>query len=122
MTSARLVTDYLRDILEYAEKAQRFAQAVDWEKFQRNEEKVLAVIRTLEVMGEAARHIPNELRTQYPRVPWRGLTGMRDKVIHDYAGVDLEVVWNTVHKDLPILQVEVTQMLADLEAGESSSV
>lgn len=107
MTAPRDVSDYLRDMWAYAGKAQAFAATVDWEQFQQNEEKVLAIIRTLEVMGEAARHIPPEFRAQYPHIPWRGLTGMRDKVIHDYAGVDLEVVWQTVQRDLPNLQIQI---------------
>lgn len=119
MTAPREVLDFLRDIWEYAGKAQKFAEAVNWEQFQQNEEKVLAIIRTLEVMGEAARHIPPEFRAQYPQVPWRGLTGMRDKVIHDYTGVDLEVVWQTVHRDLPSLQSEIGRILQELEQSGS---
>jgi uncharacterized protein with HEPN domain len=114
MKAHRDYKDYLRDILEYAEKAERFVQGLDFEAFERNEEKTLAVIRALEVIGEAARHIPGTLREIYPDVPWEDMVGMRSKLIHDYFGVDLKVVWRTVHEDLPPLRDSVAQLLADL--------
>jgi uncharacterized protein with HEPN domain len=76
-------------------------------------EKTLAVIRALEVIGEAARHIPGTLREKYADVPWEDMVGMRSKLIHDYFGVDLNVVWRTVHEDLPPLRDAVAQILAE---------
>jgi uncharacterized protein with HEPN domain len=75
-------------------------------------------LRALEIIGEAARHIPKTARRKYARIPWDKAVGMRDKMIHDYSGVDLEVVWKTVHEDLPSLQVELAQMLAELKEAE----
>jgi uncharacterized protein with HEPN domain len=114
MKTHRNYTDYLRDILEYAEKAERFVEGLDFQAFERNEEKTLAVIRALEVIGEAARHIPGTLREKYADVPWEDMVGMRSKLIHDYFGVDLKVVWRTVHEDLPPLRDAVAQILADM--------
>jgi uncharacterized protein with HEPN domain len=76
--------------------------------------KVFAVVRALEVIGEAARHIPKSLQAKYPRVPWRQITGMRNKITHEYFAVDVEVVWKTVHEDLPRLRDAIRQMLDDL--------
>jgi uncharacterized protein with HEPN domain len=101
MKSRRLVTDYLQDILDNAEKARRFVLGVEYAAFRDDEQKVYAVVRALEIIGEAARHISRNLRLKYPDVPWSKMTGMRDKVIHDYFGVDLEVLWKTVQQNCP---------------------
>lgn len=115
MSPKRLYHDYLRDILDYSEKAMRFVQGVSFDDFGDNEEKIFAVVRALEVIGEAARQIPKSLQDKYPRVPWRQITGMRNKVTHEYFAVDLEVVWKTIHEDLPLLRETIAQMLSDLE-------
>jgi|CXWL01.1.fsa_nt_gi uncharacterized protein with HEPN domain len=112
MKKRRVIVDYLQDMLDNAEKARRFVQGVEFEAFRDDEEKVYAVVRALEVIGEAARHIPQSARAKYSQIPWRSVTGMRDKVIHDYFGVDLEVVWKTVHRDLPTLQETLANILA----------
>jgi uncharacterized protein with HEPN domain len=119
MKSRRLVTDYLQDILDNAEKARRFVLGVEYAAFRDDEQKVYAVVRALEIIGEAARHISRNLRLKYPEVPWSKMTGMRDKVIHDYFGVDLEVLWKTVQQDLPELQQAVAKMLEE-EQGKKA--
>jgi len=81
----------------------------------------MAVVRALEVIGEAARHVPQSIRSQYPLVPWRGMTGMRNKVIHDYFGVDTAVVWRTVKEDLPALRQAILLILDKMEGGKSKS-
>ena len=96
-------TDYMDDIAGYAEKAIRFLNEVSFDDFAKNEEKTLATVRSLEVIGEAAKHIPKSIRKQHPDIPWEDMAGMRDKLIHDYFGVNLEVVWRTVKEDLPPL-------------------
>ena len=71
----------------------------------------MATIRSLEVIGEAAKHIPKSIRKQHPDVPWEDMAGMRDKLIHDYFGVNLEVVWRTVKEDLPPLLKTIRNVL-----------
>ncbi|MCK4570682.1 DUF86 domain-containing protein [Candidatus Bipolaricaulota bacterium] len=105
MNSGRRQEDYLHDILEYAKKAERFLAGLpSAEDLRKDERTLLAVIRCLEVIGEAAKRVPSDLRRKHPGVPWRGMMGMRDKVIHGYFGVDAEVVWRTVREDLPLLR------------------
>ena len=103
------------------DKAQRFTLGIDFTAFQRNDEKIFAVTRALEIIGEAAKHVPHTVRARYPDVPWRDLAGMRDKVAHEYFRVHLRRLWDTVREDIPPLRVVVARMLDDLErhAGDA---
>ena len=107
MRPKRQYGDYLQDMVEHIDKAMQFVLNVSFDDFCDNEEKVLAVVKTLEIIGEAARHLPKSLRDQDKSVPWKQVIGMRDRMTHEYFSVDLEVVWKTVHEDLPF-QVHVT--------------
>ena len=72
------------------------------------------VIRQLEIVGEAAKHVSSDTRDRYPNIPWQRMAGMRDKLIHGYFGVDVEKVWLTATSDLPLLQIEIQKILAEL--------
>lgn len=114
MTRGREVADYLHDIVEYAEKAERFLAGAELTAFRADEKTVLAVIRALEVIGEAVKNIPREFRLQHPGIPWEDAAGMRDVLAHAYFGVDVEVVWRTVREDIPPLRADVALLLEDL--------
>lgn len=72
------------------------------------------MIRALEVIGEAAKKIPTEIKKKYPQIPWKKMAGMRDKLIHEYFGVNIKVVWKTIKKDVPELKPKIEKMLKEI--------
>lgn len=114
----RTLIDYFRDILDAAIHAQEFVEGQDFESFSRNQEKIYAVTRALEIIGEAARSVPPDVQAQYSEVPWREMIAMRNIVAHQYFGVELRVLWRTVFEDLPPLQTVVAQILESLDRDE----
>jgi uncharacterized protein with HEPN domain len=112
MSAERLVEDALRDILEASSKAIEFVEGMSVEALDQDDRTEYAVIRALEIVGEAARRVPKSYREEHPQIPWAEMAGMRDKLIHDYFGVDLKVVLKTIQEDLPLL-IESVQALLD---------
>jgi uncharacterized protein with HEPN domain len=117
--SKREYIDYLRDILDSATKARRFVEGVEFDTFAASEEKIFAVFHSLQVIGEAAKNIPESIRKRCPEIPWREVCGMRDRLIHGYFGVNLRRVWETVQNDLPVLQTAIARALSELEATKN---
>lgn len=115
MTEAEIL-DYLEDILEAAEKIERFTGGMNYREFADDEKTVDAVLRNFEVIGEAAKNIPNDLRKEYEDVPWSEMAGMRDKLIHGYTTIELEIIWATVEEDIPSLRDQLEAVTDDLES------
>ena len=103
--------DYLRDMLENAEKALSFIGGLDYETFRSDDKALYAAIRALEIMGEAARNVPEELRGANPQLKWREIAGMRNKLMHEYFGINTRVVWRTLQEDLPEIIPILRRML-----------
>ncbi len=109
---------YLTHVLESIELARAYVEGVDFRRFSESQQLQDAVIRRIEIIGEAVKNLPAEMRDAAPGVPWRRIAGMRDKVVHDYMGVDIELVWTVVHRDLPKLAQEVRGLLAQRRGDE----
>ena len=110
----RTLKDYLLDLRGAAEETERFTKGMTLEEFLRDRKTSNAVIRSLEVMGEAAKKIPEEIRSRYPEIPWKRVAGMRDILIHEYHGVELEIIWKTIREELPPLHPLLEKMLQEL--------
>ncbi len=106
---------YLDDILEAVRKAQEFSAGLSFEDFEADEKTVYAVVRALEIVGEASKQVTPGIRDRAPHVPWRLMTGMRDKLIHAYSGVDLKVVWRTIHDELPEVEAGIQALIRNLD-------
>lgn len=112
----REIGDYVQDILEAIIEVKVFTQRMESADFASDKKTINAVVRSLEVMGEAAKKIPDDVRQKYPDIPWRSMAGMRDKLIHEYFGIDLDIVWEVVSVELPPLKPLVQQVLEDIDS------
>jgi len=109
----RDVGDYLQDILETIESCERFIEGMDFDQFVYDEKTIFAVNHALEIIGEATKHIPEEVRKEYPFVPWRKMAGIRDVIIHAYFGVNLNIIWNTANERCPELKRDIQKILEE---------
>jgi uncharacterized protein with HEPN domain len=82
-------------------EVEEFTRGLTYESFMKDRKTINAVIRSLEVMGEASKRIPDEVRAKHSDIPWKRMAGMRDKLIHEYVGVDLETVWDVIQEEIP---------------------
>jgi uncharacterized protein with HEPN domain len=111
----RSVSLFIKDILQNMSDAMEFIEGVSYDQFAADKKTLNALLRSIEVIGEAAKNIPDEVRANYPRVPWKEMSGMRDKVIHSYFGVDRQTVWLVVKNRIPAIIPLMQQILQDLE-------
>jgi uncharacterized protein with HEPN domain len=109
----RNVSLYIKDILQNMQDAEEFVRGFSFEQFAGDKRTFNAVVRSLEVIGEAAKNVPDEIRRQYPLVPWKEMAGMRDKVIHFYFGVNKEAVWIAVKERIPAVRPMVEKIMQD---------
>ena len=116
-------TVYLHHILDAIDRIQGYVAGISYERFRQDRLLQDGVVRQLEIIGEAAKKVSNPFRDLHPQLPWKQMTGIRDKLIHDYFEVDLLIVWDTVTVDLPPLRRQVERIVRALddEVGEAES-
>jgi uncharacterized protein with HEPN domain len=119
----RLLRVYDEDILASIERIEQYTAGLDEQSFRENAQAQDAVLRRLEIMGEAVKSIPESFRSRYPEIQWRNIAGLRDVLIHQYFGVNLHRAWLVVKEDLPILKDKLRRVHQDLadEASEERS-
>ncbi len=100
----KVYLDYIQDILNSIEEIEEFIEGFKFDDFIEDKKTINAVIRSLEIIGEAAKNIPKSIRSDYSEVPWKLMAGMRDKLIHEYSGINTEIVWKTTQEDIPKLK------------------
>jgi uncharacterized protein with HEPN domain len=108
--------------LESVEIAEEYTRSISKDEFMKSMQVQDAVIRRLEIIGEAAKSIPNDFRRKHPDVPWSEIARMRDKLVHGYFGVDLQLTWDVVMKDLPDLREKVKNVLRDMNQPRETKV
>ena len=106
---------FINHILDAINKIEKYIQGIDEEAFKNNDLVQDGVIRQIEIIGEAVKRLSDDLTSQSPDLPWQDIAGMRDKLIHDYFGVDIDTVWLTVKKDIPDLKQEIKRIIKSLE-------
>jgi uncharacterized protein with HEPN domain len=111
----REIADYVMDVLDAIAKCKEFIEGMEYKDFVSDDKTVFAVVRTLEVIGEAVKNIPDEVRKEHIEVPWKEMAGMRDKLIHGYFGVDLKRVWQTAKEEIPALKPFFEKIMRDLK-------
>jgi uncharacterized protein with HEPN domain len=102
----------LEDIRNALDRIERYTKTIDREQFLSDERTIDAVARNLEIIGEAVRLLPNEFKSKYPDIPWVQIAGLRNRIVHDYFGLDLEIIWQILQTSLPDLKrrLEAIQM------------
>ena len=115
----RTFIDYINDITNSIANISEFIKGMDYNDFIKDKKTEFAVIRALEIIGEATKNVPESIRTKYPKIPWKSMAGMRDKLIHAYFGVRFELIWNTASVLLPPLKKEFQQISLELESNNA---
>jgi len=100
----------IEDMLGAIRKIERYMAGLEREGFLQDEKTIDSVVRNLEILGEAARQLPEDFTIRYPNVPWRQIAGLRNRIVHDYFDLDLEIIWQVIHYDLSSLRSQLEHL------------
>jgi uncharacterized protein with HEPN domain len=106
---------FIEHILDSAGAIEDFSKGIDISELTSNRLKQSAIVREIEVIGEAAKNVSKEIKDKYKEVPWKEIVGTRDKIIHHYFGVDLDIIFEIVKKEIPVLKKQIQKIKEDLE-------
>ena len=109
---------FIKDIISAMKSIEKFVEGLSLDEVREDDKTSSAVIRKFEIIGEATRHVPDNLKEKYPDIPWKRMAGMRDRLIHAYFGVDYSLVWEAIKIDIPKLKPRLEEVLAGLEKVE----
>jgi uncharacterized protein with HEPN domain len=105
--------DYLRDIVNAVEEVQSFTAGLTYDEFIKDRKTLNAVTRSIEIIGEASKNIPESIKIEYPTLPWKQMAGMRDKLVHAYFGIDTETLWEAAKNNIPTLKAPIEKILKE---------
>ena len=111
----RGVSLYLEDIVSAINKIEKYTKRLSFNRLKKDEKTIDAVIRNLEIIGEAAKHLPKQIKEKYFNIPWKEIVGMRNKVIHEYFGVDVDILWGTINEDIPDLKRKIRELKSTID-------
>jgi len=106
---------FIEDILENIKDIESFSKGLTKDKLEKSKLKQNAIVRSLEVIGEAVKNIPESFRKKYPKIPWKRIAGLRDVIIHAYFGINFERIWGVIKKDLPNLKEQIEKIIKELK-------
>jgi uncharacterized protein with HEPN domain len=113
---------YIEDILESLKLITDYVREIDEDEFYNNIQIQDAVIRRFEIIGEATKQVPHNLRSQYPHIPWRKMAGLRDVLIHQYFGVNIERVWKMIKNELDMIKNDIPELSRELPLSENNQI
>ena len=105
---------FIKDALEAMESIENFVEGMTFEELTQDDKTSSAVIRKFEIIGEATKHVPEELKEKYSEIPWKNMAGMRDRLIHAYFGIDCQLVWDTIKIEIPKIKKILNKILVDI--------
>ncbi|WP_456418414.1 HepT-like ribonuclease domain-containing protein [Methanocaldococcus infernus] len=113
--SKRDAKAFLWDILKSIEKIEKWSKNIEFDEFIKNDLLQDAIVRNLEIIGEASKYIPEDIKNKYPQIPWKRIVGFRNIVIHKYFGIDYEIVWFIIKNELPTFKTTIEKILKELK-------
>lgn len=102
---------YLEDILSSIHKIEKYTKGILYQEFAKNDLLIDGVVRNLEIIGEAVKRIPTEIKKQHQNIEWKKIAGLRDILIHEYSGINIKIIWDVIINKIPTLKVAINEMI-----------